>query len=101
MPIAALCASHTPLKDYRSPGAEIEREVTACYSKIDTWIGNFAPELVVVLGPDHFNGFFYQLPCFQNVASSQNVIGVPPVTTVSSKLTIFLRLEVARYYFCR
>lgn len=74
MTVAALCASHTPLKDYLSPGAEIEQEVAACFSEIRAWIDDFAPELVVVLGPDHFNGFFYKLmPSFCVGVAAQGV----------------------------
>ena len=74
MPIAALCASHTPLKEYISPGIDIEREVAACFSEVGKWLADFAPELVVVLGPDHFNGFFYQLmPSFCVGAAAQGV----------------------------
>ena len=74
MSIAALCASHTPLKDYLSPGADIEQEVSECFSGIRTWVEDFAPELIVVLGPDHFNGFFYRLmPSFCVGAAAQGV----------------------------
>jgi 2,3-dihydroxyphenylpropionate 1,2-dioxygenase len=41
--------------------AEFFRELDACASALR----NFSPELVVVFGPDHFNGFFYELmPAF-------------------------------------
>ena len=74
MPIAGLCASHSPLKDYLSPGDEIEQEVAACFGKISAWVDDFAPELIVVLGPDHFNGFFYYLmPSFCVGAAAQGV----------------------------
>jgi len=59
--VAALCASHTPLKDYRSPGAAIEQEVAAVFAHLRDWVRDSAPDLIVVIGPDHFNGFFYRL----------------------------------------
>ncbi len=61
MSTIALCASHTPLKDFHDPGAEARAEVTRCFAEVKAWIHAFAPELVVVFGPDHFNGFFYRL----------------------------------------
>ncbi|MGH8596475.1 MAG: 3-carboxyethylcatechol 2,3-dioxygenase [Gammaproteobacteria bacterium] len=61
MGVAALCASHTPLKDLHSPGAEAATEVAATFTEIRAWVGAFDPDLVIVLGPDHFNGFFYHL----------------------------------------
>ena len=74
MTVAALCASHSPLKDYLSPGVDIEQEVAACFSEIRAWVGDYAPELVVVLGPDHFNGFFYRLmPSFCVGVAAQGV----------------------------
>lgn len=74
MTIAAVCASHTPLKDYLSPGSDVELEVAHCFDDIRAWIGGFAPELLVILGPDHFNGFFYRLmPSFCIGAAAQGV----------------------------
>ncbi|MFT4560584.1 MAG: 2,3-dihydroxyphenylpropionate 1,2-dioxygenase [Gammaproteobacteria bacterium] len=74
MTIAALCASHTPLKDYMSPGDEVASEVNVCMSSIQQWVEAFAPELVVVLGPDHFNGFFYNvMPSFCIGAMAEGV----------------------------
>lgn len=61
MSVAALCASHTPLKDYHSPGREVEREIAAVFSGLREWVRDYAPDLLVVIGPDHFNGFFYRL----------------------------------------
>lgn len=61
MTVAALCASHTPLKDYRSPGPAIEQELAAVFARLQEWTRAYAPDLLVVIGPDHFNGFFYRL----------------------------------------
>jgi len=75
MTLAALCASHTPLKDYLSPGTAIEKEISDCFTGIGTWVDGFAPDLVVVLGPDHFNGFFYQLMPSFCVGAAVEAIG--------------------------
>ena len=61
MSVAAVFASHTPLKDYYSPGPAIEREVDDCLRAVRGFIADFAPDLVIAVGPDHFNGFFYRL----------------------------------------
>jgi 2,3-dihydroxyphenylpropionate 1,2-dioxygenase len=61
MPLIGLCASHTPLKDRFDPGAEVRTAVDASVAEVREWVADFAPELVVMFGPDHFNGFFYRL----------------------------------------
>ncbi|MGD9604137.1 MAG: 3-carboxyethylcatechol 2,3-dioxygenase [Gammaproteobacteria bacterium] len=74
MAIRALCASHTPLKDFHDPGAEAYAEVSRCFEDVRAWVHDFAPELVVVFGPDHFNGFFYRLmPPFCIGAAAESV----------------------------
>ena len=73
MPLAGLCASHTPLKDRFDPGAGVRQEVEDCLAEVRQWVADFAPELVVMFGPDHFNGFFYRLMppfCIGAVADS-------------------------------
>jgi 2,3-dihydroxyphenylpropionate 1,2-dioxygenase len=72
--VIALCASHTPLKDFHDPGEEARAEVARCFTEVKAWIRAFAPELVVVFGPDHFNGFFYRLmPSFCIGAAAESV----------------------------
>ena len=61
MSIAAVFASHSPLKDYYSPGEEIAARVGRCIAEIRAAVLKFDPELIVAFGPDHFNGFFYHL----------------------------------------
>lgn len=61
MPLVGLCASHTPLRDRFDPGAEVRTAVDASLAEVRGWVAEFAPELVVMFGPDHFNGFFYRL----------------------------------------
>lgn len=59
--LRGLCASHTPLMGRHDPGPEVRAEVDACFATLRAWVAEFAPELVIVIGPDHFNGFFYRL----------------------------------------
>jgi 2,3-dihydroxyphenylpropionate 1,2-dioxygenase len=50
---------------HHDPGPDVRVEVDACFATLRDWVDAFAPELVVVIGPDHFNGFFYRLlPAF-------------------------------------
>lgn len=81
MAVIALCASHTPLKDFHDPGAEAAAEVARCFAEAKAWIHEFAPELVVMFGPDHFNGFFYRLMpsfCIGVAAESVGDWNTPP-----------------------
>ena len=88
MPLIGLCASHTPLKDRFDPGAEVRQAVDAAIAEVRDWVAAFAPDLVVMFGPDHFNGFFYRLMpsfCIGAVADSLGDWGTPagplPVAT--------------------
>ncbi len=74
MPLAALFASHTPLKDYLDPGPGIAAEVDACLMEARAWVHDFAPQLIIEFAPDHFNGFFYRLmPSFCIGAAAESV----------------------------
>ena len=61
MKVAALFASHTPLLDYCPPPPAVTRDVDECLATVRRFVADFAPELVIAVGPDHFNGFFYRL----------------------------------------
>lgn len=61
MKVAALFASHTPLLDYCPPPPAVTRDVDECLAAVRRFVADFAPELVIAVGPDHFNGFFYRL----------------------------------------
>jgi 2,3-dihydroxyphenylpropionate 1,2-dioxygenase len=67
MTVQLICCSHSPLmttdieESQTNVHAEFFRELDSCASALRA----FDPELVVVFGPDHFNGFFYELmPAF-------------------------------------
>lgn len=61
MSLFAICASHTPLKDHHDPGADVRQAVEGCFARLRAAVAAFAPELVIVFGPDHYNGFFHRL----------------------------------------
>ncbi|MBM3528737.1 MAG: 3-carboxyethylcatechol 2,3-dioxygenase [Alphaproteobacteria bacterium] len=67
MPVQLICASHSPLmtaemeESQQGVQAQFFREMDQCAEALH----RFNPDLVVVFGPDHFNGFFYELmPAF-------------------------------------
>jgi len=63
MPVQLICCSHSPLMttgiEETEQGAQAQffREMDSCAAALQ----KFDPDLVVVFGPDHFNGFFYEL----------------------------------------
>jgi 2,3-dihydroxyphenylpropionate 1,2-dioxygenase len=63
MPVQLICASHSPLmltdveESENGIHTQFFQELERCASALHA----FAPDLVVVFGPDHFNGFFYEL----------------------------------------
>jgi 2,3-dihydroxyphenylpropionate 1,2-dioxygenase len=67
MAVQLICCSHSPLmttgieESQEDVQAEFFRELESCAAALH----RFKPDLVVVFGPDHFNGFFYELmPAF-------------------------------------
>jgi len=60
-----ICASHTPLMDHVDADPVVDREVRAHFAALADEVAAYDPELIVVFGPDHFKGFFYDmLPSF-------------------------------------
>jgi 2,3-dihydroxyphenylpropionate 1,2-dioxygenase len=81
MPVSFVFASHTPLKTYHSPGAVVAEQVDTCWTQVREWVADFKPDLVIALGPDHYNGFFYRLMpsfCIGTTATSVGDWGTPP-----------------------
>lgn len=61
MPAMLVCAAHSPLMNYLTPEAAVSQPILDALREISGHIEAFDPELVVVFGPDHFAGFFYDL----------------------------------------
>jgi 2,3-dihydroxyphenylpropionate 1,2-dioxygenase len=59
--VALVCASHSPLMDFTEPAAVTREAVEAAFAGARAFIAGFDPELVVLFGPDHYNGFFYDM----------------------------------------
>lgn len=58
---ALVCMSHSPLLDRTDPPAETKAAVAAAFAQARAFVRDFDPDLVVNFGPDHYNGFFYDL----------------------------------------
>jgi 2,3-dihydroxyphenylpropionate 1,2-dioxygenase len=58
---AFLGLSHTPLMDLNPVAPEVRREIDALLAALREAVHAWAPELVVLIGPDHYNGFFNAL----------------------------------------
>ncbi len=58
----ALCTlSHSPLIGVNQPAPEVVDEVDKALDEARRAINDFNPDLVVVYGPDHYNGVFYDM----------------------------------------
>ena len=58
----ALCAmSHSPLLGLNEPRSEVRAKVDVAREEAEAFVTEFDPDLVVVIGPDHYNGFFYDI----------------------------------------
>jgi len=65
MTTALVCASHSPLLYcYDQPPQDWDA-IMAGFATVRRFVNDFAPELVIIFGADHFNGFFLDLmPAF-------------------------------------
>ena len=65
MTAAAVGLSHSPLIGKNDPAPEVLARVDQAVENARTFVRAFAPELVVLYAPDHYNGFFYkEMPPF-------------------------------------
>src|SRR4051794_15752049 len=53
--------SHCPLMGRFDPPASVVDEVDGRIADARSFVERFDPELVVLIAPDHYNGFFYGL----------------------------------------
>lgn len=74
MSVMLKCLSHTPLKDYNDPEANIVKEVDDITAKARAEVEAFDPELIILFAPDHYNGLFYDLmPPFVVATAAESV----------------------------
>lgn len=72
---AFLGMSHTPLLGLNPVAESIERELTCAIAAARAAVHDFDPELVVIVGPDHYNGFFNELMPPFCVGSAATAVG--------------------------
>ena len=53
--------SHSPLMGFNEPAPGVRAEVDELFATARAFVDEFDPTLVVTFGPDHYNGFFYDL----------------------------------------
>ena len=58
---AFLGMSHSPLLGLNPIDDEDQMAIDVAVSATRTFVHEFAPELIVLIGPDHYNGFFNEL----------------------------------------
>lgn len=65
MQVLTVGLSHSPLIGLNDPAPEVVAEVEEAVGKTRTAVLDFAPEIVIMFAPDHYNGFFYKtMPSF-------------------------------------
>ena len=96
MAVKLICASHSPLMEFASPQEKCkEQAVREAFEKLSAEVKAYDPTLIITFGPDHFNGFFYDLmPSFcvgirataagdWNYGAENNKINVPEDTALA------------------
>src|SRR3954452_12770539 len=61
MSVALLATSHSPLLESADLDPAVADELDNAFTTARSFVKDFDPHLVINLGPDHYNGFFYQL----------------------------------------
>jgi 2,3-dihydroxyphenylpropionate 1,2-dioxygenase len=75
MTAAVVGLSHSPLIGKNDPEPDVLARVDGAVQSAKAFIADFAPELVVLYAPDHYNGFFYkEMPPFC-LATAANAVG--------------------------
>lgn len=65
MTLALLATSHSPLLEYAELPDDVSGELEGAFAEAKRFVHDFDPDVVVNIGPDHYNGFFYRLmPAF-------------------------------------
>lgn len=61
MTLALVCMSHSPLLEFVEPPADVTREINEAFETVRAFVKDYDPDLIINIGPDHYNGFFYEL----------------------------------------
>ncbi len=77
---ALVCLSHSPLIPVVEPKPGVRGKVESALASARRFIADFAPDLIVLFGPDHYNGMLYELMppfCIGAAAISIGDYGLP------------------------
>lgn len=80
MSLSLVAMSHTPLLHQVEVEPEVRAEVDGTFEAVRSFVRDLDPELVIAIGPDHYNGFFYDtMPpfCLGLAAHSIGDYGTP------------------------
>lgn len=80
---AFLGLSHTPLLGLNPVSPEVEADVRGALARVRDAVRRWAPDRVVLVGPDHYNGFFNDLMppfCLGTAATAVGDYGTPSGT---------------------
>ncbi|MEQ3549463.1 3-carboxyethylcatechol 2,3-dioxygenase [Pseudonocardia nematodicida] len=61
MSLALVTLSHSPLMGRHQPAADVVAAVDEALADARSFVAEFAPEVVLLVAPDHYNGMFYDL----------------------------------------
>jgi 2,3-dihydroxyphenylpropionate 1,2-dioxygenase len=76
MTLAVTALSHSPLIGVGDPSPELTAGLETQFDVARAFVRDYDPELVVIFGPDHYNGFFYDLmPAFAIGAGTCQGVG--------------------------
>src|ERR1700739_2624773 len=104
--IALCCMSHSPLLNLPGPAQDLLDDIDGALAQAREFVQGFDPELVVILAPGHYNGFFYKLmPPFCIGTEAQGVgdygthkgpLDVPEATAVAcAKAVLSAGVDIA------
>ncbi|GAA3204384.1 3-carboxyethylcatechol 2,3-dioxygenase [Actinocorallia longicatena] len=80
MSVALCTTSHSPLIGLHDPPDDVKAEVDRALTEARGFVEDFAPDLVVIFAPDHYNGFLYEVMpsfCIGAAATSVGDYGLP------------------------
>lgn len=61
MSLSLVAMSHSPLLHRVEPPAGVRAELEEVFDRTRAFVRDVDPELVITIGPDHYNGFFYDI----------------------------------------
>lgn len=88
-----ICCSHSPLLKMSAKPPQAHQQIAQLFESYQSQVENYQPDLVLVLGCDHFNGFF--LDCMPSFCLGVNATAVADVGGTPGELCV---TEQAMHY---